>query len=71
MERGKVSMFDGGRGFGFIRPYHGGPSVFFHIGKLEPVGVAPEVGDEIDFEVEKGPRGYAAVNATLVESRAR
>lgn len=45
------------RGFGFAAPVHGGADVFVHI-KAFPEGAAiPQVGDQLDFELEVSPQG--------------
>lgn len=59
MARGKVKWFNKERRFGFITQENG-KDVFFHqndvVGKL-----ALEEGQEVEFEVERGPKGLRAV----------
>ncbi|MVN90979.1 cold-shock protein [Mucilaginibacter aquatilis] len=55
---GKVSFFNDGKGYGFIRDAQSQESVFVHInGIIEQI----KEGDKVTFEVEKGPKGLNAV----------
>ena len=60
---GKVDFFDGSRGFGFIREANSPERFFVHVSELSaPV----QEGDEVTFEVERGPRGMNAVRVNKV-----
>ncbi len=59
-------MFD--RGFGFIKPAAGGEDVWFHGNSLvEPLKFDQlRVGQEVQFEVQKSPRGFQARSVRAV-----
>ena len=67
METGTVKWFNAAKGFGFIsRP--GGDDVFVHFNAITATGYKSlNEGDKVQFEVEKGPKGPAAKNVSLVE----
>ncbi|MBX2966136.1 MAG: cold shock domain-containing protein [Cyclobacteriaceae bacterium] len=55
---GKVTFFNQGKGFGFIRDLKSQDSVFVHINSLQsPIAE----NDTVTFEVERGPKGLNAV----------
>lgn len=59
-KRGRVRWFDARRGWGFIRLADGG-DVFLHSKNLK--GLAPHElrqGDLLEFDVERGPKGFRA-----------
>lgn len=56
---GIVTFFDAGKGYGFIRDARTQESIFVHINSSN---VQLENNLKVNFEVEKGPRGLAAVN---------
>ncbi|MFH1751007.1 MAG: cold shock domain-containing protein [Candidatus Micrarchaeota archaeon] len=56
--KGKVKMFNTGRGFGFITG-EDGKDVYVHSTAIEG-GVALEVGDAVEYEVEESDRGLRA-----------
>ena len=58
--KGKVKMFNSGRGFGFITG-EDGKDVYVHSSAVEG-GAALSVGDSVEFEVEAGDRGPRAKN---------
>jgi cold shock protein len=53
--RGTIKMFNGDRGFGFIKPADGGIDVFFHVLSIAE-GDDPSVGQMVDFEVGVDPK---------------
>ncbi|HLC48483.1 MAG TPA: cold shock domain-containing protein [Candidatus Norongarragalinales archaeon] len=56
--KGKVKMFNTGRGFGFITG-DDGKDVYVHTTAIE--GGAPlAIGDVVEYEVESGERGLRA-----------
>ena len=61
MEKGVVKWFNGSKGFGFISR-EGGEDVFVHYSAIEDNGGyrSLEEGDEVEFEVTKGPKGLQA-----------
>tara|TARA_B100000315_G_scaffold244209_1_gene268463 strand:+ start:568 stop:774 length:207 start_codon:yes stop_codon:yes gene_type:complete len=66
MHTGKIKRLVRERGFGFISDTDGN-EVFFHRNNL--VGVefdALNENDELQFEVEKSPKGSSAVNVSPV-----
>jgi cold shock CspA family protein len=60
IKEGKIDYFDRNKGFGFIIQTDG-TKVFFHINQTTyPVNE----GDVVNFTVERGPKGYNAVDVT-------
>jgi CspA family cold shock protein len=52
MATGVVKMFNGDRGYGFIKPDDGGPDVFLHASALEQAGIGSvPLGTKISFDV--------------------
>jgi CspA family cold shock protein len=66
MEKGTVKWFNGAKGFGFIsRP--NGEDVFVHYRSIVGEGYKNlNEGDQVQFDVEKGPKGLQATNVTRV-----
>jgi cold shock CspA family protein len=61
---GRVTFFNQEKGFGFIKDQVTQESIFVHINNLSgPV----QESDKVIFEIEKGPRGLAAVNVRPAE----
>jgi cold shock CspA family protein len=59
LNSGSVSYFNTSKGFGFITDDRSKERVFFHINQLsQPV----KEGDKVTFSLERGPRGYNAVD---------
>ena len=66
MARGKVKWFSNQKGYGFITP-ESGNDVFVHHTAIQGDGYKTlEEGQEVEFEVQKGPKGDQAVNVTKV-----
>jgi CspA family cold shock protein len=63
MSNGTVKFFNNSKGFGFITPEEGDKDVFVHAN-----GLIDEIneGDEVNYEVEEGPKGLSAVNVKVV-----
>lgn len=60
LKTGKIDYFDGSKGFGFILQ-DDGAKVFFHINQTTyPV----KEGDLVNYTVERGPKGWNAVDVT-------
>ena len=64
MAKGKVKWFNTEKGFGFIEPEDGGKDVFVHRNNIDGLGWNDglEDGEEVEFEVERTPKGLAAMN---------
>jgi len=66
MEKGTVKWFNAAKGFGFISR-SGGDDVFVHFNAITGNGYKSlNEGDQVEFEVEKGPKGPSAANVTVV-----
>lgn len=62
MARGKVKWFNNQKGFGFITPENGS-DVFVHHTAIQGDGYRTlEEGQDVEFEIQKGPKGDQAVN---------
>jgi len=66
MARGKIKWFSNQKGYGFITPEEG-QDIFVHYSAISGEGYKTiEEGQEVDFEVEQGPKGEHAVNVNKV-----
>ena len=66
MERGTVKWFNGAKGYGFISRKEG-EDVFVHFRSINSDGFKTLAeGDQVDFDVENGPKGLQAVNVSKV-----
>lgn len=66
MARGKVKWFSNQKGYGFITP-EDGKDVFVHFSAIQGDGFKTlEEGQEVEFEVENGPKGEQAVKVNKV-----
>ena len=63
MAKGKVKWFSRQKGYGFIA-VESGDDVFVHHSVIEGEGYTKylEEGQEVEFEIQKGPKGDQAVN---------
>jgi CspA family cold shock protein len=62
MAQGTVKWFNDRKGFGFIQR-EDGTDVFVHHSAIAGTGFKSLTeGESVTFEVEKGPKGLAAVN---------
>jgi CspA family cold shock protein len=67
MENGTVKWFNSAKGFGFITRAEGGEDVFVHFKAIVGDGYKNlNEGDKVKFDVEKGPKGLAATNVSLI-----
>jgi len=63
---GKVKWFNEAKGFGFIQQ-DDGPDVFVHYSNITGKGFRTlKENDEVEFEVNEGPKGLQAVNVERV-----
>ena len=66
-EKGTVKWFNDSKGFGFITREAGGKDVFVHHSAIVANGFRSLAeGDRVEFTVEQGPKGPAAVNVKKV-----
>jgi CspA family cold shock protein len=65
-ERGTVKWFNANKGYGFIGR-QANPDVFVHFSQIRGEGFRTlQEGDEVEFEVQKGPKGPEAVDVAKV-----
>ena len=63
VKTGTVKWFNNAKGFGFIEPADGGKDLFVHMSSIQMEGYKTlKDGQSVDFEVEDGEKGPAAVN---------
>ena len=66
VEKGTVKWFNDAKGFGFITR-QGGPDVFVHHTAITAEGFRSLTeGDQVEFEVTKGPKGLQAANVRKI-----
>lgn len=62
---GTVKWFNGLKGFGFIERT-GGKDVFVHFSAIQGTGFQNlQEGQQVDFNVEEGPKGPQATDVTM------
>lgn len=62
MPKGKVKWFNDKKGYGFITP-ESGDDVFVHHKAIQGEGFKTLAeGQDVEFEIEEGPKGQQAVN---------
>jgi CspA family cold shock protein len=66
MAKGKVKWFNNQKGYGFITP-ESGKDVFVHYSAVQGDGYKSlKEGDDVEFEVENGPKGEQAKNVRRI-----
>ena len=67
MATGTVKWFNNDKGFGFISQSDG-QDVFVHFSAIQTSGYRSlEEGQNVEFEVQKGPKGLQAANVKPVQ----
>ncbi len=62
MVKGTVKWFNNQKGYGFITPENGA-DVFVHHSSIQGEGYKSlEEGQQVEFQIEKGPKGEQATN---------
>lgn len=68
MEKGTVKWFNEAKGYGFIKR-NTGEDVFVHFKAIDGDGFKTlKEGEEVQFEVEQGPKGLQAKNVSRVNA---
>lgn len=68
--KGTVKWFNEAKGYGFIAR-EGGPDVFVHFSAIQAKGYKSlKEGDEVEFEIEEGPKGPQDVRVVPADRRA-
>jgi cold shock protein len=66
MAKGKVKWFNDAKGFGFIEQENG-DDVFCHFSAITGEGFKSiKEGDDVEFDVVKGPKGLQAANVRKI-----
>ena len=60
--KGKVKLFNGTKGYGFIEREDKEKYVFVHSSAARAANLQLNEGDELTFDVENGEKGPSAVN---------
>ncbi|NOH79464.1 cold shock domain-containing protein CspD [Vibrio sp. RE86] len=71
MATGTVKWFNNAKGFGFICSEGDDSDVFAHYSTIQMDGYRTlKAGQQVNFEVEEGPKGYHASSVVPVEAQA-
>ncbi len=68
MAHGRVKWFNIEKGYGFIEPNDGSRDVFVHRNNVAGLdwNEGLDDGEEVEFEVERTPKGLSAMNVQRV-----
>lgn len=68
--QGRVKWFSVDKGYGFIEPTDGSKDIFVHRNSVDGLGWDEGLrdGEQVDYEVERTPRGLSAANVKRTES---
>jgi len=67
LAKGRVKWFNDSKGFGFIEQGEGEPDVFIHYTAITGEGFRTlNEGDEVEFEIQEGPKGPQASNCAKI-----
>jgi len=70
MATGKVKWFNNAKGYGFVIAEAGGEDLFVHYSSIQMDGYKTlKAGQEVEFDIEQGPKGLHAVNIRSFESQ--
>ena len=64
IKKGRVTFFNHGKGFGFIKEMHTKEDFFVHVNSLQEEVVENNM---VEFETERGPKGMVAINVKKVK----
>ena len=65
--KGQVKWFNESKGFGFITPEDGSKDLFVHFSAIQDPGFKTlSEGQTVEFEIQNGAKGAAAVNVTTI-----
>ena len=70
-EQGRLTDWNDDRGFGYIKPLDGGPTVFVHISEFPRDQRRPQVTDLLRYEVSLDDRGRTRATSVSFLSAAR
>jgi cold shock protein len=63
MATGKVKWFNNAKGYGFVIAEAGGEDLFVHYSSIQMDGYKTlKAGQDVEFDIEQGPKGLHAVN---------
>ena len=71
MATGRVKWFNNAKGYGFVIAEAGGEDLFVHYSSIQMDGYKTlKAGQDVEFDIEQGPKGLHAVNIRSFESEA-